>query len=232
MIKYLFYSIFFLLTINSIAQDSIPKFVGDSLYREDQFYIAVSYNVFSSIPKEMNPEGVSAGVNLGFLRDFPFNKRRNFGMAIGAGFSYDQYGQNLLIEEDSNGFTKYSVLESDINYKYNRLIVVTIEAPIELRWRSSTSTDNKFWRVYAGFRVGYTLLNKATYKNSGTKITNTSINEFENLRFSTTLSVGYSKFNLFVKYNLNPYFNEDAITEGGEQVNFNGINLGLIFYIL
>ncbi len=232
MIRYLFYSIFFLLTINSIAQDSIPKFVGDSLYREDQFYISVSYNVFSNIPKTMNPEGVSAGVNIGFLRDFPINKSRNLAFALGVGFSYDQYGNNLLIEEDANGLTKYSILDSDIDYKYNRLIVTTIEAPIEFRWRSSTPTDYKFWRVYVGFRVGYTLLNKATYKNSDTKITNTSINEFEDLRFSTTLSVGYSKFNLFVKYNLNPYFNEEAITDGGEQVNFNGINLGLVFYIL
>jgi len=230
--RYLFYFIFFLLTINSVAQESHPKFVGDSLYREDQFYIAVSYNVLSSIPKGMKPEGISAGVNIGFLRDFPINKRRNLAIAIGLGFSYDQYGHNLLIQEDEIGVTNFSILESNIDYKYNRLIVTIVEAPIELRWRSSTPTEYKFWRVYAGFRVGYTILNKAGIKNAGIKITNTNINEFENLRLSTTLSAGYSKFNLFVRYNINPYFDKDAITDDGQQVNFNGINLGLIFYLL
>ncbi len=232
LLKYLPICVFALVFYTVNAQDSIPKFIGDSLYREDQFYISVSYNIFSSIPNGVKPEGISAGVNFGFLRDFPLNKRRNLGVAIGLGFSYDQYGQNLLISENENGENIYTILESAIDFKYNRLSLAVIEAPIQFRWRNSTPSEYKFWRTYLDFRVGYTLWHKSSFKNNSVKIVNSNINEFEKLRLSTALSVGYSKFNLYVQYNINPFFNKDAVTEDGQQVNFNGIKLGLIFYIL
>ena len=232
MIKSFFYTFFLLFSIYTIAQDSIPEFKGDSLYREDQFYVGVSYNVFAFIPSGINPEGISAGFQFGFLRDFPINKRRNLAIAIGAGFSYDQYGQNLLIEEDDNGNTLYTVLDSNVDFKRNRFSVSVIEAPIELRWRSSTATEYKFWRVYAGFRVGYTIWNQSSYKDATKTIRVTGISDYEKLRLGTSLSVGYNKFNLFAYYSVNPFFNENAVTTDGQNVNFHGIKLGLIFYIL
>jgi len=232
MVKYFYFSLLLLISVNSIAQDSIPLIKGDSIYREDQFYIGVSYNVFSSIPEGVSSKGISGGITLGYLRDMPINKRRSLAVAVGLGFSYDQFGQNILIEEDDQNNTIYTILPSETDFKYNRLSVFVIEAPIELRWRSSTPTEYKFWRVYAGFRLGYTMWNKSSFKSSSLKITNSNINEFDKLRLATFLSLGYSKFNLFVQYNINPFFNNDAITEDGQQVDFNGIKLGLIFYLL
>lgn len=230
--RFLIYSFFLLFSIYTIAQDSIPKFKGDSLYREDQFYIGVSYNVFAFTPSGMSPEGISAGFQLGFLRDFPVNKRRNLAIAIGLGFSYDQYGQNLLINEDEQGNTSYTIIGSDQDFKRNRFSLSVIEAPIELRWRSSTATEYKFWRVYAGFRAGYTIWNQSSYKDATDIIRVTNVNEFEKLRLGASLSVGYNKFNLFAYYSLNPFFNENAVTNDGQKVNFHGIKLGLVFYIL
>ena len=126
MMRFLIYTSFFLFSIYTIAQDSIPKFEGDSLYREDQFYVGVSYNIFSNIPSMMNSEGISAGFQFGFLRDFPINKRRNLAIAIGAGFSYDQYGQNLLINEDNLGNTSYTILDTNQDFKRNRVSVSVI----------------------------------------------------------------------------------------------------------
>jgi hypothetical protein len=180
----------------------------------------------------MNPEGISAGCQLGFLRDMPLNKKRNIAIAIGAGFTYDQYGQNLLINENFQGNTTYTILDSDQDVKRNRFSLSVIEAPIELRWRSSTATEYKFWRVYAGFRVGYTIWNQSSYKDSADIIRVTNISEHEKLRLGTSLSIGYNKFNLFAYYSINPFFNENAITEDGQNVNFHGIKLGLMFYIL
>lgn len=225
-------SFFLLFSIYTIAQDTIPKIKGDLLYREDQFYIGVSYNVFAHIPSGMSPEGISAGFQFGFLRDIPVNKRRSLAIAVGAGFSYDQYGQNLLINEDAQGNTTYTILNSDQDFKYNRFSITVIEAPVELRWRSSTATEYKFWRVYAGFRAGYTIWNQSSYKDATDVIRVNNVNEFEKLRLGASLSVGYNKFNLFAYYSLNPFFNENAITTEDQNVNFHGIKLGLIFYIL
>lgn len=232
MMRFLIYTPFFLFSIYTIAQDSITRFEGDSLYREDQFYVGVSYNVFAVIPSGMYPEGISAGFQFGFLRDFPVNKRHNLAIAIGAGFSYDQYGQNLLISEDDLGNTSYTILDSNQDFKRNRLSVSVIEAPIELRWRSSTTTEYKFWRVYAGFRIGYTIWNQSSYKDATETIRVTGISDYEKLRLGASLSLGYNKFNLFAYYSLNPFFNENAVTADGQKINFHGIKLGLIFYIL
>lgn len=232
MMRFFIYAFFLLFSIYSIAQDSIPKISVDSLYREDQFYIGVSYNVFAIIPSGVDPEGISAGFQIGFLRDIPLNKKRNLAFAIGAGFTYDQYGQNLLINENAQGNTTYTILESDQDFKRNRFSLSVIEAPIEFRWRSSTATEYKFWRVYAGFRVGYTIWNQSSFKDSVDIIRVTNISEFEKLRLGTSLSIGYNKFNLFAYYSINPFFNENAITEDGQNVNFHGIKLGLMFYIL
>ena len=140
MSRYTVYIFFLFFTSISLAQKLVVQTEEDLLYREDQFYIGVSYNVFAFTPSGMNPEGISAGFQFGFLRDFPINKRRNLAIAFGAGFSYDQFGQNLFINENEDGTTTFEILDSNQGFIRNRLGLAIIEAPIEFRWRSSTES--------------------------------------------------------------------------------------------
>lgn len=59
----------------------------------------------------------------------------------------------------------------------------------------------------------------------------TKIPEFDPLRMSATLSLGYNTFNFFASYSINPFF-KDAVTTEGEKVDFRTLKVGLIFYIL
>ena len=231
MIRYAVYLLFLFFYSLTLAQELIPQSEDDLCYREDQFYIGVSYNVFAFTPSGMNPEGISAGFQFGFLRDFPINKRRNLAIAIGAGFSYDQFGQNLFINENEQGTTSFEILASNQDFLRNRLSLSVVEAPIEFRWRSSTPSNYKFWRVYAGFRLGYTVWNQSSLKRFDETVKIQNITELEKLRMGASLSLGYNKFNLFAYYSINPFFNEDAVTNDGQKVNFHGIKVGLIFYI-
>tara|TARA_B100001059_G_scaffold24013_1_gene19322 strand:+ start:498 stop:1196 length:699 start_codon:yes stop_codon:yes gene_type:complete len=231
MIRYAVYLLFLFFYSLTFAQELIPQSEDDLCYREDQFYIGVSYNVFAFTPSGMNPEGISAGFQFGFLRDFPINKRRNLAIAIGAGFSYDQFGQNLFINENGQGTTSFEILTSNQDFLRNRLSLSVVEAPIEFRWRSSTPSNYKFWRVYAGFRLGYTVWNQSSLKRFNETVKIQNITELEKLRMGASLSLGYNKFNLFAYYSINPFFNEDAVTNDGQKVNFHGIKVGLIFYI-
>ena len=231
MIRYAVYLLFLFFYSLTLAQELIPQSEDDLCYREDQFYIGVSYNVFAFTPSGMNPEGISAGFQFGFLRDFPINKRRNLAIAIGAGFSYDQFGQNLFINENGQGTTSFEILASNQDFLRNRLSLSVVEAPIEFRWRSSTPSNYKFWRVYAGFRLGYTVWNQSSLKRFDETVKIQNITELEKLRMGASLSLGYNKFNLFAYYSINPFFNEDAVTNDGQKVNFHGIKMGLIFYI-
>ena len=231
MIRYAVYLLFLFFYSLTLAQELIPQSEDDLCYREDQFYIGVSYNVFAFTPSGMNPEGISAGFQFGFLRDFPINKRRNLAIAIGAGFSYDQFGQNLFINENEQGTTSFEILASNQDSLRNRFSLSVVEAPIEFRWRSSTPSNYKFWRVYAGFRLGYTVWNQSSLKRFDETVKIQNITELEKLRMGASLSLGYNKFNLFAYYSINPFFNEDAVTNDGQKVNFHGIKMGLIFYI-
>tara|TARA_B110000003_G_C16647706_1_gene532798 strand:+ start:2638 stop:3336 length:699 start_codon:yes stop_codon:yes gene_type:complete len=231
MIRYAVNLLFLFFCSLTLAQELIPQSEDDLCYREDQFYIGVSYNVFAFTPSGMNPEGISAGFQFGFLRDFPINKRRNLAIAIGAGFSYDQFGQNLFINENEQGTTSFEILASNQDFLRNRLSLSVVEAPIEFRWRSSTPSNYKFWRVYAGFRLGYTVWNQSSLKRFDETVKIQNITELEKLRMGASLSLGYNKFNLFAYYSINPFFNEDAVTNDGQKVNFHGIKMGLIFYI-
>ncbi|QAA82513.1 PorT family protein [Aequorivita sp. H23M31] len=204
---------------------------GDLKYRDDQFYFGVTYNLLMNTPPGINSRGLTGGVHGGFLRDMPINKKRDLAIAVGFGLAYDQFGQNLFIGEDSNGESIFRILDGSVNYDQNRLGMAMVEMPFEFRWRTSTPTDYKFWRIYAGARIGYAYWYKATFRQPGNGVNQTKIPEFNPVRLSATLSFGYSTFNFFVSYSLNPFF-KDAYLVEGENIDLRALKVGLIFYIL
>jgi hypothetical protein len=215
----------------SYSQENLEATV-DSLYREDQFYIGINYNLLANAPKDVSLRGFSGGLQLGYLRDMPINKRRNVAVAVGAGLTIDTYGQNLFIGEDPNEQSIFTVLQEDeVSFDRNRLSVYVAEIPLEFRWRTSTPESYKFWRIHAGFRVGYAFFYKSKFKQTGNEVNQTNIEEFDPLRLTATLAFGYNTFNFFASYSVNPFF-DGAVTTEGEAVDLRTIKLGLIFYIL
>lgn len=211
-------------------QDSIPS-EYDQKYREDQFYLGLTYNILVNVPSGVEPRGVSGGVNFGYLRDMPINERRNIAIAVGAGISLDRFGQNLFIGEEPDETTIFTVIDEDVNFDTNRFAIATIEAPIEFRWRTSTAESYKFWRVYLGLRLGYSYYYRNFFKQTDNEVSQTDIPEFDPFRSAISLSFGYNTFNLYASYTINPFF-KDATTTDGQQVDFRTVRVGLIFYIL
>ena len=202
----------------------------DNKYLEDQFYLGLYYSTLTSSPENFNQNKFSSTLNFGFIRDLPLNKERNFGVGIGAGLSLSSSSSNLKLNELNNVISGEIVSGED--FTKNKWNTSSIEIPFEIRWRTSTPTNYKFWRVYAGFRLGYTIWSQSSLKTFNETIKIRNITELEKLRMGASLSLGYNKFNLFAYYSINPFFNEDATTNDGQKVNFHGIKLGLIFYVL
>tara|TARA_R110002049_G_scaffold70367_4_gene181812 strand:+ start:2803 stop:3579 length:777 start_codon:yes stop_codon:yes gene_type:complete len=228
----IFTFIILLLPQLNYGQEPSSEVEGDSLYREDQFYIGATYNLILNAPEDVNIRGLSGGIQFGYMRDMPINKRRNLAVAVGAGFSFDDFGQNLFIGETENEETIFTVLlDEEVNYDRNRFGMSVIEAPIEFRWRTSTRETYKFWRIYAGLRVGYAFRYKSVFKQPDNNVNQTKIPEFDPVRLGATLSFGYNTFNFFAYYSINPFF-KDAVTTDGQNVEFKTIKIGLMFYIL
>lgn len=199
-------------------------------YREDQFYLGLNYNLLLDLPDGVSQEGLSYGLMGGFIRDIPLNPACTFALGIGLGYGFSSYYTNLrAIREGDN--IRYEILAGNADYKRNKLEMHLIEVPLEFRWRNSTRTEYKFWRIYGGLKLGYAVGSRSKF------VTNSFKEAFknpdtENFRYGLMLNVGYNTFNLHVYYGLNSLFEDGIVIPGEQSLQMMPVHIGLIFYIL
>lgn len=219
-----------------LGQDTIPVVaeddkVLDSLYREDQFYVGITFNLLWNRPDGISQSGFSGGLHVGYTRDMPINKMRNLAIGLGLGYSVNTYGQNLFIgEEEETDQTIFSSLEG-IDYDTNRFTTHLIEAPLEFRWRTSVPETHKFWRIYVGLRFGYLYSFNSNFKQTDSDVQQSKIDELNRWRVGTAFTFGWNTFNFHFYYSLNPLFSSEALINE-EKVGLNVVKIGLMFYIL
>ena len=229
--KHLLVTIFFLMSFVCCFAQEINDEEMDSLYKEDQFYAGVTYNLLGRKSLNVSQSGFSLGFHLGFIKDMPINKNRNVAIGLGLGYSANSYNQNLLINRDNIGDVTYNVLEDGNTFSKNKFSIHLIELPVEFRWRTSTATDYNFWRIYTGFKLGYVFAHTTKYSGDLGKLRHRNIEDFNNFQYGLTLSVGYNTWNIFLYYALNPIFSGEA-NLNGKKMGMNAVKIGVMFYIL
>jgi len=203
----------------------------DTNYKEDQFYIGVTYNLLTQKPSGVSQSGFSSGFHFGFIKDMPINKNRNIAIGVGLGASINSFNQNMLIDKIDDKYV-YSVLDENITpYSKNKFTHYLIEAPIEFRWRTSTPSEYKFWRVYTGIKLGYLISNSSKFISDSNTVKLNNISDFNKFQYGFTLSAGYNTWNVHLYYALNTIFNNDAAISN-EGLNMTAVKIGLIFYLL
>lgn len=220
---------FLVLSVLTYGQDTIQVRVVDSLYREDQLYVGLTYNILDNRPKDLKQNFFSPGINFGFLRDFPINKKRTVAIAPGVGFSYLGYNQNLLIQ-NIDGDINYSVVSST-TFDRNNLSFYAVDIPIEFRWRNSTPDNFRFFRIYTGFKYSYIFYDTSILRMSGnvTKVANNP--DLVTSQMGVYLSIGYHSINFYTYYGLTNLFRSNAAVDG-TPLELSTVNLGFQFYIL
>ena len=217
-----------LLVFFSYAQEKDRKLPVDSLFREDQFYFSVTYNLLRNIPDGYSQYSFSSGLTFGFLRDMPFSKNRDWSIGLGLGYSYNDIKHNLKIADiASSGNYEYSI---DDSYDKSKLRLHYLEFPVELRWRNASYESHKFWRIYTGFKVSYLFASKSIFESNTEKYSIKNSKELTNWQYGPYLSVGYNTINLYAYYGLKSNF--DNVKIGNNDVGLNSFNVGFIFYIL
>jgi hypothetical protein len=201
----------------------------DGYYLEDQIYIGFAYNILIGMPETISQSGFSSSIFIGFIKDIPINKERNFGFGIGLGLSADTYFQNMKIFKEANEI-KFENFQQDESFSSNRFSTHSVDLPLEIRWRTSTPTDYSFWRIYAGATLKYVFASRAKFDLNGTQKTNL-IDEVEKLQYGLTMAAGHGTWNLYFYYGLKNIF-EDANFNGVDSINTKNIILGLKFYVL
>jgi hypothetical protein len=233
--RFIFSCLFLVTFFNMSAQEEVkpeikPLVKIDSLYREDQFYFSVTYNMFTDVPVKFRQNKFSLGLSGGFLRDIPLNKSRTVAFATGLGLSYENYFQNLTISKGPDGTRVYGVNDYG-EFVSNRYRQYAVEMPVEFRWRNSTFESTKFWRIYGGMKFSY-IFSSSSILDDGENTYRINNNpDINKLQYGVYLSTGYNTWNLYLYYGLNPLF-KSAKTVSGDNVNIKSLNAGLIFYIL
>lgn len=211
--------------VKSQAQVDTDSII-DLKYLEDQLYLSLTYTILENKPDLIYQNGFSGGFSFGFIKDIPVNERRNVGFAIGMGYAYSAYVQNLKISKEN----QTTLFELTKDYKTNRLVINSLELPLEFRWRTSTPEKYNFWRVYTGIKFAYITTSKAKFINSVVSLTTKNIEEINNIQYGATLATGYGNWNLYIYYGLSPLF-KDAIFKG-QEIGLKDIKIGLKFYIM
>jgi hypothetical protein len=191
----------------------------DSLYREDQFYASLSYNLIQNRPDGFKQFSFSPGISFGVLRDLPISKNRHWAIAPGIGYSYNNIKQ-FINSEEIVGATE------NISSENIRTIITThsVDFPLELRWRNSTPSSHSFWRIYTGLKTSYVFNSKLKLETTTESSKESISDEINRWQYGAYISVGFNTWNPYIYYGLNPIFKE-----GSKMSNF---NVGFIFYIL
>lgn len=230
--KRIFFFGFLLVTLVSMAQIQPDSVVRDSRYLEDQFYIGLTYNFLLDKPENVSQRKLSYGLQGGFIKDIPINRSRTTALGIGLGYGVYSYYSNLRAIETSDDFG-YRVITDIDSLKRNKIETHMLELPLEIRWRNSSPTEYKFWRLYAGLKLGYVVGGRSKYisnkaNNERTSFYNGDIRRFQ---YGLTFNFGYNTFNLHAYYALNGLFN-DGVAVDGTGISIRPLRIGLIFYIL
>ena len=212
-------AVLFFLFSGFLQAQNDSTFVDDK-YLEDQIYFNLTYIQMLTLPDRISQSGFSFGLGGGFIKDFPINERRNIGLGAGLGYGLNNYFFNVKLDE--------AVPNDDSGAVNNKIILHTVELPIELRFRGSTASKYKFWRFYPGIKIAYTFAKNTSFGKSA----DFNVKDFikvNELLYGLTFSAGYNKWNLHLYYGLNDLFNE---TQNNDvDINISDLRVGLIFYI-
>jgi len=223
-------NIFIFFSFCSAFSQEAPNFAAlDSLYREDQFYMGMTYNVLQKTPQGFSEGKFTPSFSIGFQRDMPINKSRTVAIAAGLGYAINNFNHNVLITE-TGGVPEYNFTEAGINYDKNKLTLHYVEMPIEFRWRTSVPESHIFWRIYTGFKMGYLVYDRSKYNAGDDKIKVTNNRDLNKFQYGAYLAAGRNTWNVYLYYGLNPIFKSAQLE--GKTLDVNTFNMGLIFYIL
>ncbi len=199
--------------------------LGDR-YAEDQIYAAITFNQFYDKPANIKGSGFSYGFSIGFMKDFILNKTGSVAIALGTGYGYDSFNHGYTISNVGGD----AIFTIDGTLPSNRMLVHNIEFPLELRWRTSTATEYKFWRIYAGVKINYNFSNTFRFYNGTTTDNYRNVSRFNKWQYGLTLSVGRGLGNVQMFYGLTPMLAN--ATSGTPVIATKILKFSMMFYIL
>lgn len=223
----------FLVCGNLFAQISAEEsYVGffapsnpDAPERMDRWMVDLFADRWNPLPQSINTKPFSGGIAVARMMDLPLSKKSTFAIALGFGFASHNIHSNGFFEERINSVdnVSYHITPLDSNYEYrkNKISLNYLEIPFQLRFRSAKKWNFFF---YPGFKAGW-LINdhtKTIDKDGKYKLYN--FKGFEKLQYGPTVHLGFNRFAVYGYYSLT------NILKNGDAFNQISIGISLNFF--
>lgn len=194
----------FLLTVASVAvtAQSAEDFTNDNVFFD------IAAEIWMPTDEALTSEVYSH--NIGFTFYNQLNDEKQFTFAYGFGFAWNNTYTNLGFNDDPiNDEYTSSLLPDSVDYKRNKYVAAYFDVPLELRFRTKPNEDGKFFRFYAGGKVGVRIGDYSKYVSDELKVKNQSLKVASQFRYGLQGRIGYGKWAVFAFMPLNNVFEDD-----------------------
>ncbi len=194
--------------------DEKPRIMNPS---KDRLVFEFNHDNWINKPDNIKLRWYNRGINTYVSFDIPLDKNGNVAFAPGVGVGINNVYHDGIITTDTSNVTYFEPIQSEIDYRNNKLTTGYLEVPLELRIRSNPDKNNNRWKIAFGLRGGYLLNGHSKYRGQDLSQNTTDIIKVKDLRLpninryrlGTTVRLGYGTFNLVGFYALTELFEAD-----------------------
>ena len=179
----------------------LPTIQDGDYYREDQIYFNISSIRINSIENAFRQDGFSYSYAFGYIRDIPLNQRGSIALAVGLGYEFSRYQLKYFI--DPLNITLSENVSSASNLTH------ALQVPFEFRFRTSTATKYRFWRLYTGFTFSYGIADKIKIKTAVDNFAKSNTDIMSKFQYGPHINVGYGFWNFYLYYGINNIFSDE-----------------------
>lgn len=211
-----------MLAMITIAKAQAPSQIIK--HSHDFLVVQLSYDAWAGAPDSIHTGGLSRGVNIALMYDFPLKEGSHLSVAPGLGIS----SSNIFFDHQTVAIGQVNPtlnFNPDSVYKHYKLATAFLEIPVELRYRAFPDNANKGFKAGIGLKFG-TLLNVHTKGKkivSGGKQTEKISNKryFQTWRAVATARVGWGNFSVFTNYTVT------SLLKAGTGPTINPVQVGI-----
>ncbi len=209
-----------LLLTGLLIMGSLTKVNAQIISESAKRKVTVGFDVYTDIwlntPDNMKLRTIHQGSNVFIQYNFAVGNSKTISFAAGVGIDNHNMYSNARIANIKADTIVFVPINNDIKYKRSKINLVSISAPLELKFRWKTGI-----KLGIGMRIGYMIDSKEKYVGNtpegGPRVNEKTkgLYNLENLTFGPTLRFGYKFINIYGHYQINSIFQ----TGHGPQIN-------------
>ncbi len=215
-----------ILAQNVELNESVPK---TKMRPSDHIVVSLFTDAWSGLPDNMDTYFINRGIAFDYLQELPLGKS-NFSIAAGLGLSsHNLYSDNIYEWNIENNNYYFVPIQTDADYKNNKLSLNYINVPVEFRFR--TRNLPKTFRIHAGIKGGYLINAHTKYfgdneQGREIKTKEKSLENIESFLLGLNGRIGYGRINVSAFMSLTEIFKDN----NAQDAEFISLGLSVILF--